>query len=110
MLEVSSHPAERDVAEARIFTLDEAERTLPLLRRILTDLRTEYRIWQEALADYELLSGGARAEQGEGRGRAPGARPAPPAAYEAAAGGARAEQGEAEELLTSRRAVTDSAT
>jgi hypothetical protein len=68
------------VAEARIFTLDEAERTLPLLRRILTDLRTEYRIWQEALADYELLSGGTRAESGE-----------------------------AEELVTSRRAVTDSA-
>ncbi|HEV8355184.1 MAG TPA: DUF2203 domain-containing protein [Gemmatimonadales bacterium] len=68
------------MAEARIFTLDEAERTLPLLRRILTDLRTEYRIWQEALADYELLSGGTRAESGE-----------------------------AEELVTSRRAVTDSA-
>ena len=68
------------MAEARIFTLEEAERTLPLLRRILTDLRTEYRIWQEALADYELLSGGARAEEGE-----------------------------TEELATSRRAVTDSA-
>ena len=54
-----------DVAEARIFTLDEAERTLPLLRRILTDLKTEYRVWQEALGDYELLSGGARAQDGE---------------------------------------------
>jgi len=68
------------LAEARIFTLDEAERTLPLLRRILTDLRTEYRVWQDALADYELLSGGARAEEGE-----------------------------TEELLAARRAVTDSA-
>jgi hypothetical protein len=53
------------VAEARIFTLEEAERTLPLLRRILTDLRAEYRIWQDALADYELLTGGARADRGE---------------------------------------------
>ena len=68
------------MAEARIFTLEEAERTLPLLRRILTDLRTEYRIWQEALAEYELLSGGARAEAGE-----------------------------SEELVTARRGVTDSA-
>lgn len=51
--------------EARIFTLDEAERTLPLLRRILTDLRTEYRVWQDAGAEYELLAAGARAERGE---------------------------------------------
>lgn len=50
------------MAEARIFTLEEAERTLPLLRRILTDLKTEYRIWQDALGEYELLSGGSRAE------------------------------------------------
>jgi hypothetical protein len=53
------------LAEARIFTLEEAERTLPLLRRILTDLKTEYRVWQEALGDYELLSGGTRAEESE---------------------------------------------
>ena len=50
------------MAEARIFTLEEAERTLPLLKRILTDLKTEYRIWQDALGEYELLSGGSRAE------------------------------------------------
>lgn len=68
------------VAQARIFTLEEAERTLPLLRRILTDLRTEYRIWQEALGDYELLSGGVRAQDGE-----------------------------SEELIASRREVTQSA-
>lgn len=53
------------MAEARIFTLEEAERTLPLLRRILTDLRAEYRIWQDAGAEYELLSGGARADRQE---------------------------------------------
>lgn len=53
------------MAEARIFTLDEAERTLPLLRRILTDLRTEYRVWQDANGDYELQTSGTRAEEGE---------------------------------------------
>jgi len=68
------------VAQARIFTLEEAERTLPLLRRILTDLRNEYRIWQEALGDYELLSGGVRAQDEE-----------------------------SDELTTARRAVTESA-
>lgn len=66
--------------EARIFTLEEAERTLPLLRRILTDLRAEYRTWQDAGAEYELLAAGARADRGE-----------------------------AEELLAARRAMTESA-
>ena len=68
------------MADARIFTLEEAERTLPLLRRILTDLRAEYRVWQDALADYELLTGGARSDRGE-----------------------------TEELLGARRTVTESA-
>jgi hypothetical protein len=80
MLRHTPTTAEDDVAEARIFTLEEAERTLPLLRRILTDLRTEYKTWQEALGDYELLTGGTRAEPGE-----------------------------TEDVLTARRAVTDSA-
>jgi hypothetical protein len=53
------------VAEIRIFTVDEAERTLPLLRRILSDLRVEYDIWREALSGYEMLAAGARAESGE---------------------------------------------
>ena len=68
------------MAEARIFTLEEAERTLPLLRRILTDLKTEYRVWQEALGEYELLSGATRAGEGE-----------------------------SDELVAARRAVTESA-
>jgi hypothetical protein len=72
--------AEGDVADARIFTLEEAERTLPLLRRILTDLRTEYRVWQDALAEYELLAAGVRAGETE-----------------------------SSELVTARRSVTDSA-
>ena len=68
------------MAEERIFTLDEAERTLPLLRRILTDLKAEYRVWQEALGDYDLLSGGVRAQDDE-----------------------------SEDLLSARRGVTQSA-
>jgi hypothetical protein len=72
--------AEDDLEESRIFTLEEAERTLPLLRRILTDLRAEYRIWQDAGAEYELQTGGARADRGE-----------------------------SEELLAARRVMTESA-
>jgi hypothetical protein len=53
------------VSEIRIFTLEEAERTLPFLRRILVDLRDEYEHWRRALADYEVLAAGARAEEGE---------------------------------------------
>ncbi len=68
------------MAEARIFTLEEAERTLPLLRRILTDLKTEYRIWNDAQTEYELLSSGSRADSVE-----------------------------TEALATARRAFTDSA-
>ncbi|MDX2060675.1 MAG: DUF2203 domain-containing protein [Gemmatimonadales bacterium] len=51
--------------EIRIFTVDEAERTLPLLRRILSDLRVEYDVWREALASYEVLAAGTRVETGE---------------------------------------------
>lgn len=53
------------MADLRIFTVAEAERTLPLLRRILSDLRVEYDIWREALSGYEVLAAGARAESGE---------------------------------------------
>jgi len=53
------------MAEMKIFTLEEAERTLPLLRRILADLRVEYGVWRDALSDYEVLAGASRAESGE---------------------------------------------
>jgi len=53
------------MAEMKIFTLEEAERTLPLLRRILADLRVEYGVWRDALSDYEVLAGASRAEAGE---------------------------------------------
>jgi hypothetical protein len=57
--------SETTVTDIKIFTVAEAESTLPLLRRILTDLQAEYRVWREAVASYELLAAGARAETGE---------------------------------------------
>jgi hypothetical protein len=49
----------------KLFTLEEAERTLPLVRRIVLDLTHEYPAWRAAVSRYELLTGGARAEWGE---------------------------------------------
>lgn len=51
--------------DLKLFTLEEAERTLPLVRRVVADLLTEYPAWRAAVARYEVLSGAARAESGE---------------------------------------------
>jgi hypothetical protein len=49
----------------KLFTLEEAERTLPLVRQIVQDLTAEYPVWRAAVARFELLTGGARADWGE---------------------------------------------
>ncbi len=49
----------------RLFTVAEAERTLPLVRRIVRDLVEEHPAWKRAVAHYELLAGGATAGEGE---------------------------------------------
>jgi hypothetical protein len=53
------------MVQPRIFTLEEANRTLPLVRRIVGDLLEEYPRWRAAVSHYEVLSGGARADWGE---------------------------------------------
>lgn len=49
----------------RIFTVAEAEGTLPLVGRIVHDLMDEFPLWRGAVADYEVVSGSAKAEGGE---------------------------------------------
>jgi hypothetical protein len=49
----------------KLFTLSEAERTLPLVQRIVQDLTAEYPAWRAAVASFELVTGGARADWGE---------------------------------------------
>jgi hypothetical protein len=49
----------------KLFSLEEAERTLPLVRRIVQDLTREYPAWRAAVSRFELLTGGARADWGE---------------------------------------------
>jgi hypothetical protein len=51
--------------EFKLFTLEEAERTLPLVRRVVQDLTVEYPAWRVAVGRFEVLTGGARADWGE---------------------------------------------
>jgi hypothetical protein len=46
----------------RIFTVREAEATLPLVRRVVNDLLAAYPRWRAYVARYELLTGPLRAD------------------------------------------------
>jgi hypothetical protein len=49
----------------KIFTVEEADRALPLVRRITTDVRDEYRAWRERMTRYEIIAAATRVELGE---------------------------------------------
>ncbi|HEX8850562.1 MAG TPA: DUF2203 domain-containing protein [Gemmatimonadaceae bacterium] len=44
----------------QFFTLEQANRTLPLVRRIVTDIVETYERWQEAVRAFELASLGSK--------------------------------------------------
>jgi hypothetical protein len=46
----------------QLFTVDHANRTLPLVRRIVEDIVREHRAWQEAIVELDLLVSGLRAD------------------------------------------------
>ena len=46
----------------QLFTVDHANRTLPLVRRIVEDIVREHRRWQEAIIELDLLVSGVRAD------------------------------------------------
>jgi len=46
-----------------LFTVEQADRTLPLVRRIVEDVVRQHRLWQEKVVELDLLSSGAYVEQ-----------------------------------------------
>ena len=46
----------------QLFTVDQANRTLPLVRKIVEDVVREHRRWQEATVELDLMSAGTPAE------------------------------------------------
>ena len=47
----------------RLFNVDEANRTLPLVRRIVEDVVRQHRIWREKILELDLVSSSTRAEE-----------------------------------------------
>ena len=47
----------------QLFTVDQANRTLPLVRKIVEDVVREHRRWQEAVVELDLVSAGAHPAQ-----------------------------------------------
>lgn len=54
----------------QLFTVDHANRTLPLVRRIVEDIVREHRRWQEAIVELDLLVSGVRADLPDARATA----------------------------------------
>lgn len=51
--------------DIRVFTVEKANRALPLVRRIVADITAEHPRWRDLVSRYELAAGGARSDLGE---------------------------------------------
>ena len=51
--------------DVTLFTVEKANRALPLVKRIVADITAEHAAWRDLVARYELLAAGSRSEMGE---------------------------------------------
>jgi hypothetical protein len=47
----------------RLFTVEDANRTLPLVRRIVEDVVRQHRAWREKILELDLVASSARADE-----------------------------------------------
>lgn len=47
----------------RLFTVDEANKTLPLVRRIVEDVVRQHRVWREKILELDLVASSARLDE-----------------------------------------------
>lgn len=52
-------------SETTIYSVEMANRALPLVRRIVEDIVAEHPRWKDLMARYELIAAGARSDWGE---------------------------------------------
>ena len=54
----------------RLFTAEEANRTLPLVRRIVEDVVRQHRVWREKILELDLVSSSTRLDEPRDRAEA----------------------------------------
>lgn len=47
----------------RLFTVDDANKTLPLVKRIVEDVVRQHRVWRERILELDLVASSARADE-----------------------------------------------